>query len=80
MLDGSFFTFICCKIVLLFETPQPQVRIPSVTFTLISIDVVQIIYLSLELECGKNDIKQKEAVNGPLKNNGTWCEVSGHCQ
>ena len=48
---------------------QSRVQIPSTTCMLSSIYiVVQIMYLSFQLECGKNGNKQKEARIGPLKN------------
>ena len=40
------------------------VRVPSTPSTLFSI--VQIVYLSFELECEKNENKQKEAGIGPF--------------
>ena len=39
---------------------RPRVRIPCTTSTLFSIYKVEIIYLSFELECEKNENKQKE--------------------
>ena len=48
----------------------PRVRVPSTPSTLFSIYIVQIVYLSFELECEKNENKQKEAGIGPfLKKN-----------
>ena len=48
----------------------PWVRVPSTPSTLFSIYIVQIVYLSFELECEKNENKQKEAGIGPfLKKN-----------
>ena len=44
----------------------PQVRVPSTPSTLFSIYIVQIVYLSFELECEKNKNKQKEAGIGPF--------------
>ena len=44
----------------------PQVQVPSTPSTLFSIYIVQIVYLSIGLECEKNENKQKEAVIGPL--------------
>ena len=38
----------------------PRVRVPRTPSTLFSIYIVQIPYLSLELECKKNENKQKE--------------------
>ena len=47
----------------------PLVWVPSTPSTLFSIYIVQIVYLSFELECEKNKNKQKEAGIGPyLKN------------
>ena len=45
----------------------PQVRVPSTPSTLFSIYIVQIVYLSFELECEKNKNKQKEAGIVPFK-------------
>ena len=39
----------------------PWVRVPNTPTTLFSIYIVQIVYLSFELECEKNENKQKEA-------------------
>ena len=44
----------------------PQVRVPSTPSTLFSIYIVQIVYLSFELECEKYENKQKEAGIGPF--------------
>ena len=44
----------------------PRVRVPSTPSTLFSIYIVQIVYLSFELECEKNKNKQKEAGIGPF--------------
>ena len=44
----------------------PQVKIPSTTSTLFSIELVQIMYLSFELECEKNKSNQKEARIDPF--------------
>ena len=45
----------------------PRVRVPSTPSTLFSIYIVQIVYLSFELECEKNEKnKQKEAGIGPF--------------
>ena len=46
----------------------PQVWVPSTPSTLSSIYIAQIVYLSFELECEKNQNKQKEAGISPLKN------------
>ena len=48
-----------------FHLP-PQVRVPSTPSTLISICTFQIVYLSLGLECEKDENKQKEAATGPF--------------
>ena len=39
----------------------PQVQVPSTPSMLFSIYIVQIVYLLFELECEKNENKQKEA-------------------
>ena len=44
----------------------PRVRLQSTPSTLFSIYIVQIVYLSFELECEKNKNKQKEAGIGPF--------------
>ena len=44
----------------------PRVCVPSTPTTLLSIYIVQIVYLSFELECEKNENKQKEAGIGPF--------------
>ena len=44
----------------------PWVRVPSTPSMLFSIFIFQIVYLSFELECEKNENKQKEAGIGPL--------------
>ena len=48
----------------------PGFKVPNTPFMLFSIYIVQIVYLSHELECEKNKIKQKEAGIGQffLKN------------
>ena len=46
--------------------PLPQVQVPSTPFMLFSIYIVQIVYLSFELECDRNENKQKEAGIGPF--------------
>ena len=43
-----------------------QVRVPSTPSMLFSIYFVQIVYLSYELACEKNENKQKEAGIGPF--------------
>ena len=43
----------------------PRVRIPSTPSTLFSIYIVEIEYLTFELECEKNENKQKGAGIGP---------------
>ena len=45
----------------------PRVRVPC----FLSIYIVQIVYLSFELECEKNENKQKEAGIGPFFKKGT---------
>ena len=45
----------------------PWVRVPSTPSTLFSTYIAQIVCLSFELECEKNENKQKEAGNGPFK-------------
>ena len=47
----------------------PWVRVPSTPSTLFSTYIAQIVCLSFELECEKNENKQKEAGNGPFKKN-----------
>ena len=44
----------------------PRVQVQSTPSTLFSIYIVQIVYLSFELECEKNKNKQKEAGIGPF--------------
>ena len=44
----------------------PRVRVPSIPSMLFSIYIVQILYLSFELECEKNENIQKEARIGPF--------------
>ena len=44
----------------------PWVRVPSTPSTLFSTYIAQIVCLSFELECEKNENKQKEAGNGPF--------------
>ena len=44
----------------------PQVGVPSTPFMLFSIYIVQIVYLTFELEFEKNENKQKEAGIGPF--------------
>ena len=44
----------------------PRVWVPTTPSTLFSIYIVQIVYLSIELECEKNKDKQKEAGIGPF--------------
>ena len=39
----------------------PRVQVPSTPSLLLSVCIVQIVYLSFELECDKNQSKQKEA-------------------
>ena len=55
----------------------PRVRVPSTPSTLFSIYIVQIVYLSFELECEKNENKQKEARIGSFfKKTVRVCELS----
>ena len=52
-----------------FSVPSilsPQAQVPSTPSMLFSIYIVQILYLSVELECEKNENKQKEAAIGPF--------------
>ena len=44
----------------------PRVWVPSTPSMLFSIYIVQIVYLSFELDCEKNENKQKEAGIGPF--------------
>ena len=44
----------------------PRVRVPSTPSMLFSIYIVQIVYLSYELQCEMNENKEKEAGIGPF--------------
>ena len=44
----------------------PQVQVPSTPSMVFSIYIVQIVYLSFELECEKNENKQKVAGISPF--------------
>ena len=48
----------------------PRVQVPSTPSMLFSIYIIQIVYLSFELECKKNENKQKEA--------GIYFSIFGH--
>ena len=54
----------------------PWVWLPITPSTLFSIYKVQIVYLSLELECEKNENKQKEAGMANFKNNSLTLDYS----
>ena len=59
----------CCHSSVDLSAPfivHPWVRVPSRPSTLFSIYIFQIVYLSFELDCEKNENKQKEAEVGPL--------------
>ena len=70
LIKNRTFKYRCCYSSVDLSAPSimpPQVRVPSTPSTLFSIYIVQIVYLSFELECEKNKNKQKEAGIVPFK-------------